>query len=260
VHQGEVYEVQAYIPGEPFDAAKLVHLMAAACMLGLYHQVVDGFEHRALQRPTERYGYCALSRTMGGLQNGWWGRGMALANLMPLLRRLEEHVRDLELRYMAIGQLPELVIHGDYHGENLVFRGDQIVGVVDYDLAHWCSRAMEVAEAVIAFCTDPGLQLRNIVYSGALDLERVSIFLAAYQEEVALSEVEIRALPDLIRTIWLCASLDPPLKPPLSLENAFDALPEILTLADWAAANQAKLVEICLSAGRNSRREAYVPC
>lgn len=259
VHQGEVYEVQAYIPGDPFDATKLVHLAAAARMLGLYHQAVIGFEHRTLHRPAERYGFCALSRTMGSLRDGWWRRGMVLTSLIPLLSRLEEHVRDLELRYKAIGQLPELVIHGDYHGANLVFRGDRIVGVVDYDLAHWCSRVMEVAEAVIAFCTDPGLQLRHIVYSGALDLERVRTFLAAYQEEAPLSEMEIRALPDLIRTIWLCASLDPPLEPPLSLENAPDALPELLTLADWAVANQRKLVEVGLSAGRNSMREADMP-
>ena len=36
-------------------------------------------------------------------------------------------------------------------------------------------------------------------------------FLSAYQEVVPLAWSEIQALPDLIRTIWLCAALDPPL-------------------------------------------------
>jgi aminoglycoside phosphotransferase (APT) family kinase protein len=43
------------------------------------------------------------------------------------------------------------VIHGDFYGGNLIFRNHRIVAVVDYDLAHWCSPAMEVAEAIIAF-------------------------------------------------------------------------------------------------------------
>jgi homoserine kinase type II len=245
VHGGEVYELQEYIPGHPFDPAKPGHLTAAARMLCAYHGVVMGFDHKALHQPVPRYGCSALRTTVGALAEEW--RLPVPPELELLLGQLVEHVRDLEGRYLAFGPLPELVIHGDYHGANLIFRGDQIVGVVDYDLAHWCSRMMEVAEALIAFCTDPGLQLRHIVYSGALDLERVSSFLRAYQEEASLSEVEIRALPDLVRSIWLCAALDPPLEPRLSLQDAPDALPEILALAHWAVANQTKLVEACLS-------------
>ena len=169
-------------------------------------------------------------------------------SLRSLIRELDGHVRDLERRYQAYGQLPELVIHGDFYGGNLIFRTHRIVAVVDYDLAHWCSRAMEVAEAIIAFCTDPGLELEHIVYAGALDLEVVNRFVIAYMEEVLLSEAEIQALPDMIRTIWLCASLDPPLKPPLSRIAAPQALPEILTLADWAVAHGSAIVELCLAA------------
>jgi Ser/Thr protein kinase RdoA (MazF antagonist) len=169
---------------------------------------------------------------------------------MPSLGQLREHAQELESRYVEFGQLPELVIHGDYHGANLIFQDDQIAAVVDYDLAHWCSRAMEVAEAVIAFCTDPGLGLRQIVYPGVLDLNLVKTFLGAYQGATPLSKAEILALPDMIRTIWLCASLDPPLEPPLSFEAAPRALPEILMLADWAVENRQELVSACRAAGK----------
>jgi Ser/Thr protein kinase RdoA (MazF antagonist) len=171
-----------------------------------------------------------------------------IALLKPLMQELEEHVRDLEVRYRELGQVPELVIHGDYHGANLIFQGRRIVGVVDYDLAHWCARAMELAEAIIAFCTEPGLGLVHIVYPGALDLEEANRFVAAYLDEAPLCEAEIRALPDMIRTIWLCASLDPPLEPPLSRRAAPQALPEVLALAEWALAHASELVEMCLAA------------
>ena len=72
--------------------------------------------------------------------------------------------------------------------------------------------------------------------------------MTAYQEEARLSEAEIRALPDMIRTIWLCASLDPPLEPPLNRNAAPQALPEILTLAEWSLAYDSRIVEVCLAA------------
>jgi Ser/Thr protein kinase RdoA (MazF antagonist) len=250
-HGGAVYEVQGYVAGEPFDAAEPQHLAASGHMLGAYHNAVRGFDRQALHQPTERYGPAALSSTVRRCLEDWQPSTMPrddVALLRPLIQELEDHARDLENRYLALGRLAELVIHGDYHGANLVFEAHHIAGVVDYDLAHWCSRAMEVAEAIIAFCTDPGLGLVHIVYPGALDLEVVDRFVTAYLAESPLTETEIRALPDMIRTIWLCASLDPPLEPLLSRNVAPQALPEILALAEWARAHGAELVERCLAA------------
>jgi homoserine kinase type II len=250
VRGGELYEVQEYVPGAPYCVGRVGQLLAAGHTLGLYHKAVAGFDHRILHWPMERYGPLAFAQIVIKLQESWGRRvGSELASLFAELRR---HAQDLQSLFADFGQLPELVIHGDYHGANLVFQGNQIAAVVDYDLAHWCSRAMEVAEAVIAFCTSPGLGLKHIVYQGVLDLELVMGFLAAYQREAPLSETEIQAFPEMIRTIWLCAALDPPLEPHLSLEAAPGALPEILALADWAAEAREELVEICLAARMKS--------
>ncbi len=246
VHGGEVYEMQEYVPGAPFDVAKPAHLTAAARMLGAYHNAVRGFGHPALQRTAERYGAIALSRIVKALLAEW--RPAMMPEIETQVRRLDEHLRDLEGRFLELTHLPGRVIHGDYHGANLVFQEQRVVAVVDYDLAHWCTRVLEVAEAIIAFCTDDRLGLQHVVYPGALDLELVGGFVTAYVEEAPLSEAEIGALPDMLRTIWLCASLDPPLEPPLILSAAHRALPEILTLAEWARSHAAELVEVCLAA------------
>ena len=250
VHGGELYEIQQYVPGEPYCVGCPGHLPAAGNILGLYHNAVVGFDHSMLHWPRERYGTLAFARILERLQESWgpWPG----SELAPLLAQLQRHDQDLQSLYADFGQLPELVIHGDYHGANLVFRGNQIAGLVDYDLAHWCLRVMEVAEACIAFCTDPGLRLKHIVYQGILDVELVMGFLTAYQRETPLLEAEIQAFPEMIRTIWLCAALDPPLGPHLSLEAATRALPEILALADWAAENREDLKEVCLVARGNS--------
>lgn len=81
-------------------------------------------------------------------------------------------------------------------------------------------------------------------------------FLAAYSEGVDLSSAEIHALPHLIRTIWLCASLDPPLRPRLSAKEAPQAVPEVLALADWAVAHTSQIVELSLGFVFAKRRSA----
>jgi len=239
--EGELYEVQAYLAGVPCDPTRPAHLATAARTLGWYHDAVQGFDSPALHRPAERYGPRALGQIIGRLRGSWCGQ--TTAELDMSIEELQGHAKDLEARFREFGPLPALVIHSDYYADNLIFQGDRVVGVIDFDLAHWCWRALEVAEALLAFATERCRRFESIVYLGVLDLYFAHQFLAAYAETAELSEPEIRALPHLIRTIWLCASLDPPLEPLLSLERAPQALPEILALADWAKAHAADVVE-----------------
>lgn len=264
--QSEMYELQDYIPGDLCDLTRPAHFAAAARTLGWYHNAVNGFDRRFFHQSRERYGPTALRQIVDRLRENWYGlpaarrrlpvpiarqtgrHGRTSAQLDLMMGKLREHARDLRVRFDEFKRLPELVVHGDYYAENLIFQGDVVAGVVDYDLAHRCSRAMELAEALIYFTAERPGDLKHIVYPGVLDLSAIHRFLAAYTEVASLQESEIRVLPHLIRTIWLCASLDPPLEPLLSLEAAPQALPEILTLAGWAEANASKIVQIGLAA------------
>lgn len=243
--QEEIFEIQHHIPGDMCDLGRPEHFTAAARTLGWYHAVVEGFDHPAFHRPRERYGPTILAQIIDRLMEDWHGR--TPPELACLLGELQAHARDLETCFDEFGQLPELVIHGDYYAANLIFQGNEVAGVVDYDLAQWCWRAMELAEALIYFTAERPGYLKRIVYPGVLDLGAVQRFLEAYTEMSSLSAAEIRALPHLIRTIWMCASLNPPLKTRLSLEAAPQALPEILTLAGWAQAHGSDIVEIGLA-------------
>ena len=174
-------------------------------------------------------------------------------DLAQVAGQLEAHALDLAARLARHGALPHLVIHGDYYGGNLLFNGDRIIGVVDYDKARWQPRVIELAEALIYFTTERPGHLKHIVYSGTLDLGVVRRFLVAYTDMLSLSESEIHALPHLIRTIWLCASLNPPLEPLMSLEAAPQAVPEVLALAGWDQTHASDIVEIGLAAQKNTR-------
>lgn len=242
VSQDCLYEVHQYLDGVLCDPGRPEHLAAAARTLGWYHRVVEEFYHPVLHRAVERYGPSVLTRVVRGLIHEW--ADQASARVQRWMRSLCDQVADLAACLCEVGSLPELVIHGDYYAENLIMHNDQVVGVVDYDEAHWCSRAMEVAEVLIYFAKETKVHLEHIVYSGALDLDAVESFLAAYGTVVALSDAEIRALPNLIGTIWLCASLNPPMRPRPDAQVAPLVLLEVLYLADWSQSHADELVEI----------------
>lgn len=240
----EIYEVHKYVSGVLCDPARPAHRETAARTLGWYHRAVEGFDHPALHRDRERYGTGALDRISSALQGAWeagWTPG-----LDRLYQALCWHADDLRAQYKGFGHLRELIIHGDYYAENLILKGNAIAAVVDYDLAHWCARALELAEALIYFAREPTSRFRYIVYPGVLDLSLIGQFLASYSDLVDLSVAEVCALPHLIRVIWLCASLDPPLRSLISAEAALQAVPEVLALADWAVAHTSEIVEIGL--------------
>jgi len=249
VLDGEFYEIHEYIEGEPYDHDRPAHLEEAAVTLGRYHTYAQGFAPQALRNLGALYSPAILSSTLTGLSEAWeLDRDPDLAQIAG---QLEAHALDLAACLAGHGALSHLVIHGDYYGGNLLFDGDRIIGVVDYDKARWQPRVVELAEALIYFTTERPGHLKHIVYSEALDLGAVHQFLVAYTDALSLSESEIRALPHLIRTIWLCASLDPPLEPLMSLEAAPQAAPEALALADWAQVHASDIVEIGLAARKN---------
>jgi Ser/Thr protein kinase RdoA (MazF antagonist) len=171
-------------------------------------------------------------------------RGDLTPQLARLCQALRGHALDLQARHSEFGHQPRLVIHGDFYAENLIMQGDVIVAVVDFDLARWSLRSLELAEALIYFAREATRRFQHIVYSGFLDLGLIDRFLRAYTEVIPLSDAELRALPHMIRTIWMCASLDPPLRSRVSLDQAADALPEVLALADWASMHAADITQI----------------
>ena len=97
--------------------------------------------------------------------------------------------------------LPELIIHSDYHPGNLKFIGPEISGLVDFDWTKRDLRAFDVGLALWYFCAswEPGSD-------GALRLDDLKAFLSSYQAELGgadqlrpLLAEELALLPDLIQ-------------------------------------------------------------
>jgi homoserine kinase type II len=243
---GELYDVQVYIDGQPYNHDRASHLRAAALTLGRYHKLVRGFAAEPLCSPGELYSPDILSAILASLTDAW--EVESDDELADHSRQLRTHLTSLEARFSQHGPLPRLVIHGDYYADNLIFADDTIVGVVDYDKARRQPRVAELAEALIYFASPLPGDFKHLVYPGVLRWEPLMRFLRSYASASGLDEEEIRALPDYVRCIWLSMSLKRLLEQGPRPAEAPEALQEVIALGDWADANASRMIEACRSA------------
>jgi homoserine kinase type II len=251
---GRWYEIQEFIDGIPYDPNRPAHLEQAALTLGLYHRCVEGFDRPVFRSLGDLYSPATAKQALARLVRTWSLDTTPL--LSDLVRRLGAEVRNLAARFAHYGALPRLVIHGDYYADNLIFEGDRIVGVVDYDRARWEARVAELSEALIYFASPRASQMKHIVYPGFLRWGPLSNFLESYGDTCALAEDEVRAIPDLVSAIWLSWSLRRLAEGEIQPDGAFEALQEVFSLVDWALANAEQMIDAARSAvlRRSARR------
>jgi len=245
---GQCYEVQAYIEGAPYDHKRMAHLEEAAVTLGRYHTLVKGFAPAALCSQGDLYNPTTLSTNLTNLTRAW--QLNRTPDTAEIVSQLATQAAELAARFAAHGALPQLVIHGDYYADNLLFNGDRIVGVVDYDKARWQACVVELAEALIYFASPRPGRLKHLVYPGVLRWEPFIRFLHAYARVVVPEENEVQALPDYVQCIWLQISLQRLLEKGPRPTWAVEALQEVLALGEWASAHAAQMIGISHSASK----------
>jgi homoserine kinase type II len=239
----ECYEVQDYIEGRPYDHGRTEDLVEAAVTLGHYHTVVEGFSREAPCKQGDLYEPGIAAQNLSQLVQVWQlDRDTGLEGIIS---HLQAQTLDLAARFGQHGPLPELVIHGDYYADNLLFDGERIVGVVDYDKSSWQPRVVELAEALIYFASPRPGQLTHLVYPGVLQWEPLQRFLGAYSPVPAVSADEARTLPDYIQCIWLQISLQRLLEKGPRPTWAGEALEELVVLSDWVESNADAVGEAC---------------
>jgi homoserine kinase type II len=104
-----------------------------------------------------------------------------------ILRTLDDEV-DYLTRYLE-GKLPKGVIHGDLFCDNVLFRGEKLVAVLDFEAACRGKFIFDIATAVNAMC------FVNAEYS----LDRFRYLLHGYESVRTLSLAEWDAFPNELR-------------------------------------------------------------
>ncbi len=185
---GRLWIATRGVAGTPFDDGSRAHLEALGRTLARYHAVVadqpaGAWEPRVLADLRERAQDVGLDPELG-------------ARSARVLERLTALLPDL----------PRVVVHGGARRSSLIFDGDDVVGVLDFDSAHPDVRVLDLAVAV----HDVGkvyTRLGEADHKVALDLDRVTGLLAAYGAQLRPTAAEIEALPLLMEAKRLKRSL-----------------------------------------------------
>ena len=102
-------------------------------------------------------------------------------------RTLDDEV-DYLTRYLE-GKLPKGVIHGDLFADNLLFRGEKLTAVLDFEAACRGKFIFDIATAVNALC----------FVDGEYSLDRFRYLLHGYESVRTLSLAEWDAFPNELR-------------------------------------------------------------
>ncbi len=133
----------------------------------------------------------ALAATRRGAERiGGWPADPAFAALAAGSVELIEAVAAAEASLLP--QLPRQLVHGDFWDNNVLFRGDEVVALIDFDFMGEWARIDELALTAYFWLLEPGKGVPT-----PADIGPVRRFLDAYDAaaELPLSAAERLALP-----------------------------------------------------------------
>ena len=201
-HHGIFYLMTAFIAGSPYDPEDMAHLWAAGHGLGLYHQFVKDFPGPYYQRPSPVLTSLEAEGIRSLIRVSPFASRFLSPNDQERLRNAFSYIssqfRDVHREMAEIyPTLKKLIIHGSFGRSALIFDGDRLTGIVDYDRATHEICGMDLAYTIKAFCRIH--DQRSEDYRVGLDYQRCRNLVQAYQEVEPLAREEVQALPLIFR-------------------------------------------------------------
>ncbi len=206
VQQGRYIEVMQFVSGGDFDQDNASHLWSVGQVLAQMHNLLEDYPKppdnahpRYIPENALRLIEIVLERdVMGDLAEplSWYDRRAA-----RLRKVLSEE---------AYSTLPKVVIHGDVHRDNFLFSKSDITAVLDYDQVSWQSPIADLADALVAFASEPktkGLVNTWGVFTGPLSSEHALEVITAYHSVRPLSTSDLTTLLNTLEVIWLHGEL-----------------------------------------------------
>ncbi len=202
---GRIYEIHEFVDGEEFDYKRPEQLHSVGGVIAHFQQAIEGFEP-----PSNQYEPRYSPQNVLALAE-WLLQRDAMGELYEQLRWYD--LRAAQLRSQVsrdlYAALPHVVIHGDVHIDNFIFKGDEVTALIDYDQATWDARIVDIADALIGFTTATGYEQRMVwgLFRGPLDEDRATRLLSGYLEVSSLTATEIATLPLIVELAWLQGEL-----------------------------------------------------
>lgn len=195
---GRQYALFPYLGGRPGELYSAAHLRIKGRLLARLHRDLASWPGTEQRDGWGRiWEYDALS-PIGGhtsfnealLAFGEEHRDMAAAIRRYRYRSLRELAR------LGYGELPDTLVHFDFHNDNLLFEGGALSALLDFDSVHLDARVADIACSIANDCPEPPADI-------ATRPEAAAAFVAGYCEHTRLDEQELRLIVPLLRAYRL---------------------------------------------------------
>jgi Ser/Thr protein kinase RdoA (MazF antagonist) len=203
---GDVYQTSAWVGGERIAVPSLAQLASVSRVLTRWHEATSTWRPPHT-KPVGRLhdpvlsadGLAAFAEQAGAEHRAILDEARSWA-----LRSAEALPDD------AYWSLPQAIVQGDVHSQNLHFLGDDVVCIFDYDWVCPAPRIVDLADAILYLGgLRPGpvreADIASLTQAFVLPWDRAFAVLQAYDE---LSSDELRALPWLMLARWLYSRVD----------------------------------------------------
>ncbi|MCH7547474.1 MAG: phosphotransferase [Planctomycetes bacterium] len=211
---GRSYELFEYVAGERYDRSAPAAYQAGATLARL-HDILSSW-HYKYKPPSGSYHASkeidaklsvipamvdavtpdldnqALSRTCDYLSHMYW--------------QAAEKVNQC-----GYGALAVVILHGDWHPGNLLFRNEGVNAVLDFDSARYEPRIADLANAALQFSMKMSTTENVTVWPEGLEISLLASVVKGYDEqaETSLTSEELEALPWLIIEALITESVLP---------------------------------------------------
>jgi Ser/Thr protein kinase RdoA (MazF antagonist) len=193
-HDGYIYELFEYIPGEGYPQT-LDSTFEAGRILALYHKLLEDFP---INVPAGTPSFHGAPSIEGGLTYipSFYGHSLGATTQCAALADAYLNAA-AKVESLGLTSWPQQIVHADWHPGNMLFREGRVVAVIDYDSSRVLPRVIDAANGALQFSFVGGDE-DLAKWPANLDDARFKRFLKGYDEVVLLSQAEVDAVPWLM--------------------------------------------------------------
>lgn len=208
-----IYELFLFVPGRTFERT-VPQARAAGEILARFHMVMASFvlpdglpaPHGDYHdNPIVRTGLCSIGSSLTS-HDSFSGDEAELAGIVQfLLERYDDAAQAVKsFRTLPTG---ETVVHADWHPGNLLFRDDQVVGVIDYDSVRFARAMIDVGNGALQFSMTGAGDPAD--WPSEQDSERLLAFLEGYGSVLTLTPDHRACVPHLMSEALISECVGP---------------------------------------------------
>ncbi|MDP9238539.1 MAG: phosphotransferase [Chloroflexota bacterium] len=195
---GQRYALFPFLGGQPGPPYSAAHLRTKGRLLARLHRDLASSPARDQREGWGRIWESDVTAPIGrfaSFNDALLAFGGEHPDLASAIRRYR--YRSLrELARLGYGDLPDTLIHFDFHNDNLLFDGGVLSALLDFDSVHFDARAADIACSVANDCPEPPADI-------ATSADAAAAFVGGYVAHTPLEDRELRLIVPLLRAYRL---------------------------------------------------------